>query len=81
MKRRLEAAASAQNRSQSFIIEQALDAHFGSTTQQAADAAERLTLWQEFLDKIAHTGPKRSAEEIDADIRDMRQDRKLPFRT
>jgi predicted DNA-binding protein len=81
IKRRLEAVASAQNRSQSFVVEQALEAHLGSVDQRAPDAAERLASWRVFLDSIRYNGPRRSAEEIDADIREQREDRPLPFRT
>ncbi len=74
-KRRLEAAARRQNRSQSFIVEQVLHANLDPDGRLSLDTSDRLKSWQAFFDSLPPAGAGRTVEEIDADIRAMREDR------
>jgi predicted transcriptional regulator len=79
MKSRLEAVARRRKRSQSFVVEEALRCYLDAPSHEGAEDGDGdpLHAWRQFIGVGARLGLQRTAEEIDADIRDMREDRKL----
>jgi predicted DNA-binding protein len=72
----LDKAAKDTRRSRAFLIKEALDRHLTSigADERRDDVARRLRLIEELAGAGASAGGLRSAEEIDAMIREMRGD-------